>query len=224
MQEPENPPISVGKDTTGDRIIDDDIDTKRRDVLTKLTFGAGCAGVCALAYPFLDSLNGTRASAFDESDVVDVDISMLRPGQQKVVQWRNWPVFVQRRTPEALASLQAPGADRDLRDPASRVLQQPRDATNWHRSVVPEIGVYIGICTHLGCVPNYNAPSATDLAGGYVCPCHGSHFDIAGRAFSDAPAPYNLPVPPVTMLSANTLRIGLSKGDPTFDINDIQQI
>ncbi|KXV54096.1 ubiquinol-cytochrome c reductase iron-sulfur subunit [Gluconobacter thailandicus] len=198
--------------------------TRRRDVLATVTAGVGCAGACALAYPFLDSLNGTRNSRVGEDDTVDVDLSAIPPGQQAVVTWRGWPVFVQRRTAAMLASLQALGAAQRLRDPESKILQQPKDATNWHRSVVPEIGVLIGICTHLGCVPSYDTPSPSDQSGKYACPCHGSQFDIAGRAYKNAPAPYNLPVPPVTMVSATHLRIGQSKGDPDFDIANIQQI
>ncbi|WP_367159380.1 ubiquinol-cytochrome c reductase iron-sulfur subunit [Kozakia baliensis] len=203
-----------------------DIETQptRRDVLAKTTLGMGCAGACALAYPFLDSLNGTRGEDLGGDDTVDVDISTLHPGQQMVVTWRGWPVFVQRRTSEMLASLQAPGVTQRLRDPESKIMQQPRDATNWHRSITPEIGVLVGICTHLGCVPNFNAPNAADHAGNYACPCHGSQFDVAGRAYKEAPAPYNLPVPPVTMLSETKLKIGVSKGDPGFDIANIQQI
>ncbi|GBD57119.1 ubiquinol-cytochrome c reductase iron-sulfur subunit [Gluconobacter wancherniae NBRC 103581] len=197
---------------------------KRRDVLASVTVGLGCAGACALAYPFLDSLNGTRGENAAEDDTIEVDLSAIAPGQQVIVKWRGWPVFVQRRTPDMLAALRAPGLDQRLRDPASTIMQQPKDAANWHRSVVPEIGVYVGICTHLGCVPNYDPPSTADTSGHYACPCHGSQFDAAGRAFKDAPAPYNLPVPPVTMLTPNRVQIGKSKGDPGFDIANIQQI
>ena len=198
--------------------------TRRRDVLSTVIVGAGCVGACALAYPFLDSLNGTKNTTLGEDDSIDVDIAALRPGQQLVVTWRGWPVFIQRRTPEMLASLKATDIVQHLRDPDSKILQQPKDATNWHRSVVPEIGVLIGICTHLGCVPSYATPFANDKAAKYSCPCHGSQFDAAGRVYKEAPAPYNLPVPPVTMLSATQVRIGQSKGDPAFSIASIQQI
>ncbi|MFT8482750.1 MAG: ubiquinol-cytochrome c reductase iron-sulfur subunit [Gluconobacter cerinus] len=197
---------------------------RRRDVLATVTLGMGCAGACALAYPFLNSLNGTQSSRVGEDDTVEVDCSKLSPGQQLVVTWRGWPVFVQRRTPEMLASLRVPELAHRLRDPESKMHQQPQDAINWHRSVVPEIGVLIGICTHLGCVPSFDAPSSGDRSGKYACPCHGSQFDIAGRAYKDAPAPYNLPVPPVTIISDQHLLIGKSKGDPDFDIATIQQI
>lgn len=197
---------------------------RRRDVLANVTVGMGCAGACALAYPFLDSLNGTRSNRVGESDILDVDLSLLKPGQQSVVTWRGWPVFVQKRTPEMLKKLQDPALLQKLRDPESRMPQQPRDAANWHRSITPDIGVMIGICTHLGCVPTFDAPTQAEPSGKYLCPCHGSQFDSAGRAFKDAPAPYNLPVPPVTMISDTHLRIGESKGDPDFDIANIRQI
>jgi len=193
-------------------------------VLAGATISAGCVGACAFAYPFLDSLNGTRNVIFAGADTVELDLAPIQSGQQTVVAWRGWPIFVQRRTPAMLAALRDPALHARLRDPESEVLQQPDDARNWHRSVLPEIGVYIGICTHLGCVPRYGAPVPTDAAGHYACPCHGSKFDAAGRAFRDAPAPYNLPVPPVTVLSARHLRIGVSTGDPKFDIDAIRQL
>lgn len=97
----------------------------------------------------------------------------------------------------------------ELRDAQSDALQQPTYARNWHRSLVPEYGVYVGICTHLGCVPAYTAPAAApDQTGRYACPCHGSQFDLAGRVFKGAPAPYNLPVPPHVMPTPTTLRLG----------------
>ncbi|AFW02356.1 ubiquinol-cytochrome c reductase iron-sulfur subunit [Gluconobacter oxydans] len=198
--------------------------SRRRDVLATVTVAMGCAGACAVAYPFLDSLNGTRANHVGESDILDVDLSTLKAGQQIVVTWRGWPVFVQRRTPEMLKTLQDPAILQKLRDPESCIFQQPKDATNWHRSVSPDIGVMIGICTHLGCVPTFDAPTQAEPAGKYLCPCHGSQFDSAGRAYRNAPAPYNLPVPPVTMISDTHLRIGESKNDPDFDIANIQQI
>ncbi|WP_040507320.1 ubiquinol-cytochrome c reductase iron-sulfur subunit [Gluconobacter morbifer] len=197
---------------------------RRRDLLAAGTVALGCAGACALAVPFLNSLNGTENAAFSD-DTIEVDLTPLAPGQGMMVQWRNWPVLIQHRTPDMLNALRRPEHLAALRDADSKILQQPRDATNWHRSVRPEYGVLIGICTHLGCVPSFEKPGATPQAeGGYFCPCHGSHFDAAGRVLRHAPAPYNLPVPPVTVLTPTKLGIGHSAGDPRFSMSDIQQI
>ena len=100
-----------------------------------------------------------------------------------------------------------------MADPNSAEWQQAPYATNWHRSIKPEYGVLVGICTHLGCIPLfYPAPSATtpvaNWIGGYFCPCHGSKYDAAGRVYSGVPAPYNLPVPPYRFLDDTTIRIG----------------
>ena len=198
--------------------------TKRRDLLTTATVTLGCAGACALAVPFLNSLKNPSATTLSDK-TLEVDLSSLAPGQDMTVQWQDWPIFIQRRTPQMLAALQTPAHIATLRDANSKMLQQPKDATNWHRSVRPDYGVLVGICTHLGCVPSFEKPgSAPEAEGGYSCPCHGSHFDAAGRVAQRAPAPYNLPVPPVTFLSDTKIRIGHSAGDPGFSMSDIQQI
>jgi ubiquinol-cytochrome c reductase iron-sulfur subunit len=115
-----------------------------------------------------------------------------------------------------------------LSDPNSHVLQQPPYAVNWHRSVNPQYAIMVGICTHLGCVPaiypNAGNDPAPNWPGGYLCPCHGSKYDLAGRVFSGVPAPYNLPVPPYRMVSATSVRIGENPTGDTFDLNSIVQI
>ncbi|ACI52911.1 ubiquinol-cytochrome c reductase, iron-sulfur subunit [Gluconacetobacter diazotrophicus PA1 5] len=201
--------------------------TGRRDFLTLVTLAAGGAGAAAFAWPFLDSLRpGDTKSA---RAPVDVDVSKLPPGQQITVVWHGSPVFITHRTPESLARLQEAALAARLRDPSSGALQQPPYAANWHRSIKPEFGVVVGICTHLGCVPTYSpAPDpATPIAnwpGGYACPCHGSKFDLAGRVFTGAPAPYNLPVPPYSMPGPTTIRLGQNPAGSDFDFSSIQQI
>lgn len=200
---------------------------KRRDFLTLLTVAAGGAGVAAFSWPFLDSLRpGDAGSA---RPPIDVDVSKLPPGQQITVVWHGSPVFITHRTPEALARLQQATLAARLRDPSSGTVQQPPYAANWHRSIVPAYGVVVGICTHLGCVPTYSpAPDPTtpvaNWPGGYACPCHGSKFDLAGRVFIGAPAPYNLPVPPYAMPTPTTIRIGENPPGKDFDFSTIQQI
>ncbi len=194
----------------------------RRDILTLVTGATVAAGACALAWPFLDSLIPPENAAAHAP--VDVDLSPIAPGQQIVVVWRGSPVFITRRTPESLERLKSPALTSRLRDPESKILQQPPYATNWHRSLVPEYGLLVGVCTHLGCVPTYGAGSADPAQRGYACPCHGSKFDLAGRVFAGVPAPYNLPVPPHRMLTPDRVRIGENPAGQSFDFGNIVQI
>jgi ubiquinol-cytochrome c reductase iron-sulfur subunit len=145
---------------------------------------------------------------------VEVDISAIAPGELKVFEWRGKPVWVIRRTPQMLESLQTVAAK--LTDPASKDSLQPEYAANDHRSLKPDVMVMEGVCTHLGCSPQMKPAGAKaemggDWAGGFYCACHGSKFDLAGRVFRGAPAPTNLTVPPYTFLSESTLLIGEDK-------------
>ena len=112
--------------------------------------------------------------------------------------------------------------------PNSNANQQPAYAKNVFRSVKPEFLVLVGICTHLGCIPEFvPQPGGTlgaEWQGGYFCPCHGSRYDLAGRVFQDVPAPYNLPVPPYHYVSDTLIRVGENPPDSTFDLNSIDQI
>ncbi len=200
----------------------------RRDFLTLLALAGAGVGVGAMAWPFIDSMQ-PAADTLAAGEPIDVDVAKVAPGQQIVVVWRGKPIFIVHRTPEALKTLQDPKVIRLLSDPNSTVLQQPDYADNWHRSINPTYAVMVGICTHLGCVPSfYPNMSATDPApdwpGGYLCPCHGSKYDLAGRVYSGVPAPYNLPVPPYHMVSETTVRIGENPVGDTFDLNSIVQI
>lgn len=140
-----------------------------------------------------------------------MDPTTVAVGEVKTVEWRGQPVWVMRRTPEMLASLDGIS---DLADPASEVKQQPDYATNTHRSIKPEVFVTVGICTHLGCSPvtlpkgTANPSVPADWKGGFFCPCHGSTFDFAGRVFRNKPAPTNLVVPPHKYLADGSLLIG----------------
>jgi ubiquinol-cytochrome c reductase iron-sulfur subunit len=146
-----------------------------------------------------------------------------------MVFWRSWPVFVVRRGARALATLRDPDLLGQLADPVSDELQQPPYAKNPERSIKPEFAVLVGICTHMGCTPTfYPQPHASDPVpdwpGGYLCPCHGSRYDLAGRVFKDVPAPYNLPVPPYRFVAEKTIRIGENPPNAKFDFNAILQI
>ncbi|MEO8280025.1 MAG: ubiquinol-cytochrome c reductase iron-sulfur subunit [Ideonella sp.] len=175
----------------------------------------GGIGVVATAVPFVSSFAPSeRAKA--AGGPVEVDVSDIQPGATKTVEWRGKPVWVVRRTAAMLASLQ--GHDQELADPKSLRDQQPADAQNETRSIRPDVFVAIGICTHLGCSPNAmpansaNPSLPQDWPGGYLCPCHGSTFDGAGRVFKDKPAPTNLEVPSYRFTSETWLLIGDETG------------
>ena len=133
----------------------------------------------------------------------------MEAGQQILVMWRSKPIFIVRRTPANLTELKNPSLLSKLRDPESENMQQPSYAKNWSRSLKPEYLVLVGICTHLGCIPAYTPKPGSLSAtwpGGYLCHCHGSKYDLAGRVFQDVPAPLNLPVPPYRLLQRDHAR------------------
>lgn len=173
---------------------------------------AGLGGVLTLAaiVPIVGNLlPSERAKAAGAP--VEVDIDKLAPGEMMVVEWRGKPVWILRRTPEMLATLK--NTESMLVDPHSQEPQQPRYADNEHRSRKPEYLVAVGICTHLGCSPakafQAGDPAlGADWQGGFICPCHGSTFDFAGRVFKDKPAPSNLEIPPHSYLTDSRLLIG----------------
>lgn len=200
----------------------------RRDFLYIATGTVAAVGAVATLVPLVNQMN-PDASTLAAGGPVDLDISKIEPGQQVVVRWRERPVFVFHRTPETLKTLQDKQLTSQLADPNSQQLQQAPYATNWHRSIKPEFGVLVGICTHLGCIPLfYPQPNATtpvaDWPGGYFCPCHGSKYDPAGRVFSGVPAPYNLPVPPYNFASNTTIRIGENPSGSNWDFGSIRQL
>ncbi len=186
--------------------------SKRTWIITSSCVGA--AGALATAVPFVSSFQPSeRAKAAGAA--VEVDISTIKPGEKLTVEWRGKPVWVVRRTPEQLASLE--GLDSALADPNSlRKADEftPKYARNPARSIKPEFLVVVGICSHLGCSPSDKfqmgaQPSLPDdWKGGFLCPCHGSTFDMAGRVFKNKPAPDNLEVPPHMYLSDSKVLIG----------------
>jgi len=187
------------------------VDNDKRRFLTKAVSVAGAVGAGFLAVPFVASMKpSAKAEALGAP--VEVDIGKLEPGQRIVVMWRGKPVWVVRRTPEALASLVE--LDSVLLDPLSDSSEQPPSSKNESRAIKPEIFVAIGICTHLGCSPVYRpeiAPAdlGSDWKGGFFCPCHGSKFDFAGRVYKGVPAPVNLEIPPYYFASDTRIVVGL---------------
>ena len=186
----------------------------RRQFLTAATSVVGAAGVVGVAVPFVASWNPS-AKARAAGAPVKADISKLEPGQMVVVEWRGKPVYVVRRTQEALDSLAKDVGI--LRDPESKESVQPGYVDPVQRSIKPEYLVLLGLCTHLGCAPKYRPDvGAADLGGdqwlgGFFCPCHGSKFDLAGRVFQGVPAPLNLEVPPHKYEGDKVLVIGVAQ-------------
>ncbi len=184
----------------------------RRNLIAATTAVAGAAGA-GVAIPFVWSFwPSERAKAAGAP--VEADISGLAPGEMQVVEWRGKPVWIVRRTKEMLDSVKK--SDDKVSDPKSEVPLQPEYAKNEYRSIKPEFLVLVGICSHLGCSPQTKGAEAkaemgADWAGGFLCPCHGSKFDLAGRVYKGAPAPVNLDVPPHTYLSDTRLLIGDDK-------------
>lgn len=186
--------------------------SKRTWIITSAC--AGAVGGMATAVPFVSSFQPSE-KAKAAGAAVEVDISNLKDGEKLTVEWRGKPVWIIKRTPEQLKDL--PGLDGELADPTSARHPEeftPPYAQNEARSIKPEILVVVGICTHLGCSPTDKfiagpQPSLpADWKGGFLCPCHGSTFDMAGRVFKNKPAPDNLQVPPHMYLSDTKLLIG----------------
>lgn len=185
------------------------VDEKKRDFLINTAATMGAVGTAAVAVPFVKSMLPS-ADAEAAAAPVRVDISQIKPGEQKTILWRGKPVWVIRRTEETLKNL--PTLDNRLRDPESKVGQQPKYAQNEYRSIKPEILVLIGVCTHLGCAPTYRPEIGSvdkEWKGGFYCSCHGSRFDLAGRVFKGVPAPINLEVPQYAFINDNEILIGV---------------
>ena len=146
---------------------------------------------------------------------IKVNLAKIQPGQMVTEEWRGKPVYIIRRTDEALEGLKK--VDDQVSDPKSENTQQPDYAQNETRSRKPEFMIMLGVCTHLGCAPQFRPDvGAKDLGGdlwqgGFFCPCHGSKFDLAGRVYKSVPAPLNLEVPPHSYESDTVVVIGVDE-------------
>ena len=195
---------------------DNPVDQSRRTWVA-MTAGVGALGGVAVAVPFISTFAPSeRAKAAGAA--VEADIGKLKLGEMMTVEWRGKPVWIVRRTKEQLDSLKK--LDPQLADPNSK--RNPGDLTpvyarNEYRSIKSEYLVAVGICSHLGCSPSAKFATGAqpslpdDWQGGFLCPCHGSTFDMAGRVFKNKPAPDNLEVPPHLYLSDTRLLIGEDK-------------
>ncbi len=188
-----------------------EVDRSRRKLLLGATTLIGAVGAVFTAVPFVESwLPSERAKALGLP--TEVDLAKVEPGQMIVTVWRLNPIYVVRRTPEMAASVG--GHDELLKDATSDDSTQPDYCKNALRSRTAEWFVCIGTCTHLGCLPKpyFDAHDPTLGAywpGGWLCPCHGSRYDMAGRVFEGSPAPLNLNIMPYAFASATRLIIGV---------------
>jgi len=189
------------------------VDCGRRRLVVA-TAAVGGVGALAALVPFVSSmLPSERAKAAGAP--VEVDIGSLESGQMMTVEWRGKPVWIINRSKEMLDTL--PKLADAVVDPKSERNMQPDYCRNETRSIKPNVMVAVGICTHLGCSPSSKFKNgseegmAGDWLGGFLCPCHGSTFDFAGRVYKSKPAPVNLEVPPHTYLSDTRILIGEDK-------------
>jgi len=188
-------------------------EVNRRDFLYIATGAVGAVGAVLTAWPFIHQMNPDASVLALAS--VDVDLSPIAEGQAITIKWRGNPVFIRHRTPAEIEAAKAVKID-ELPDPLARSANvgEGDPATDENRVVGGKEAVLVmmGVCTHLGCVPignegDYAVVEGSAKTGGWFCPCHGSHYDTAGR-IRKGPAPQNLPVPKYAYLSDTKIRIG----------------
>ena len=184
-------------------------DPYRRDFIVILAQAFAGVGAAVALWPFVHQMNPDASTQALAS--IEVDLSPVKAGQAITVSWRGKPVFIRNRMPEEvkaaldvkLADLKDPIARNDglpSNSPATDLNRTKKDKENWL--------VLVGICTHLGCIPKgQSMADAKGNYGGWFCPCHGSHYDTAGR-IRLGPAPQNLPVPPYEFVSDTMIKIG----------------
>ena len=170
---------------------------RRRDFLNIAAVSAAGVGGVAFLFPLINQMNPS-------ADVlalaqIDVDVSAIQPGQAIKTIWRKQPIFIRNLTPQEMAAANSV-ATGELRDPQTLADRTAEGKPNWL--------ITLGVCTHLGCVPLGAAEGENrGEYGGYFCPCHGSHYDTAGR-IRKGPAPLNLEVPEYVFMSDTVVRIG----------------
>ena len=181
----------------------------RRDFIHIAAASFATVGAAAALWPLIDQMNPDAASLSLGS--LEVDLSPLQEGQAITVMWRGKPVFIRYRTPQEIESAKNTPVG-DLKDPVARILgatdEMPASDENLTKRGQEKWLIAVGICTHLGCIPQ--GQKTTDERGeygGWFCPCHGSTYDTAGR-IRKGPAPRNLDIPPYEFLSDTKIKIG----------------
>ncbi len=181
----------------------------RRDFLVIAANAFAAVGAAAALWPFVSQMNPDKTAQALAS--TEIDLSPVKTGQAITVMWRGKPVFIRNRTAEEVKAAQDVKIA-DLADNVARNDNLPADApaTDQNRTIKGKESwlVMIGICTHLGCIPKgQSLGDAKGDFGGWFCPCHGSHYDTAGR-IRKGPAPRNLEVPPFAFVSDTKIKIG----------------
>nr|WP_174840365.1 MULTISPECIES: ubiquinol-cytochrome c reductase iron-sulfur subunit [unclassified Ruegeria] len=203
-----------GRQTIGENLVShaEDHEGTRRDFLYYVAGGAGVVTAGAAVWPLINQMN--PSADVQALSSIRTDVSGVEPGTQLTVKWLGKPVFIRHRTGAEIAEAQKQDEEAvgDLPDPLARNFNLNADApaTDANRVMPSPEGeapgawiVQMGVCTHLGCVP---LGDAGDF-GGWFCPCHGSHYDLAGR-IRKGPAPENLPVPPAEWVDSTTIKLG----------------
>ena len=162
----------------------------RRDFLYVATLAVGATGVATVAWPLIDQMNPDQSTM--ALAAIEVDLAPIAVGQIVTVKWRGGPVFIRHRTSKEIQDAQNTNIS-ELRDP-----QADKD-----RVKNPDWLIVVGVCTHLGCVPNGNEGEFD----GWKCHCHGSVYDTSGR-IRKGPAPRNLPIPEYAFVSPTKVKIG----------------
>src|SRR5690606_26212669 len=189
------------------------VDPGRCGLLVATCAAGGVAGLATTGMFVSTFQPSERAKAAGAP--VEVDLAGMAPGEMRTVEWRGKPVWILKRSEEMVASLKK--TDAQVADPNSERKPDeltPEYARNEYRSIKPDVLVAVGICTHLGCSPVTRFATGAqpslpdDWQGGFLCPCHGSTFDLAGRVYINKPATDNLEVPRHMYLSDSRLIIG----------------
>ena len=170
---------------------------RRRDFINIAAVSAAGVGAAAVVYPLVNQMNPSADVLALAS--IEVDLAQIQPGQAIKTVYRKQPLFIRRLTPQEIQ--QANQVDiGELRDPQSLAERTAEGKPQWL--------ITMGVCTHLGCVPLGAAEGENKGDyGGYFCPCHGSHYDTAGR-IRRGPAPINLEVPEYHFKSDTVVVVG----------------
>ncbi len=188
-------------------------DVNRRDFLMIATGAVAGVGTALVAWPFISQMNPDASVLALAS--VEVDLAPIVEGQAITIKWRGNPLIIRHRSKADIETAKAVKIDELLdTDPRNANAKAGEKATDDNRVVggKSQYLVMLGVCTHLGCVPegnkgDFGVVTGNSTTGGWLCPCHGSQYDTAGRV-RKGPAPENLPVPEYTYLTDTKIRVG----------------
>jgi ubiquinol-cytochrome c reductase iron-sulfur subunit len=183
--------------TEGPPTVPESDGARRRDFIKVAAVSFAAPGAIAALIPLINQMNPSADVLALSS--IEVDLSPIQEGQALKTEWRKQPVFIRQLTPAEIQAANAVDVG-SLRDPQSLAERTKPEHGQWL--------ITLGVCTHLGCVPLGAAEGENrGEFGGYFCPCHGSHYDTAGRV-RKGPAPKNLEVPEYEFTGPNAVRIG----------------